>query len=101
MVITEKAQKKIDSTLNGEGFLRVSIQGGGCSGYRIGLDKEPLMQPEDVMLTETVLSDATSMGYLNDATLDWIEDPFQPTFKFDIPDTYACGCGSSFQFNES
>ena len=35
MVITEAAKNKVDQVLNGEGFLEIYLQGGGCSGYQI------------------------------------------------------------------
>ena len=37
MTITEAAQKKVNQVLNGEGFLGILLEGGGCSGYRIKL----------------------------------------------------------------
>jgi Fe-S cluster assembly iron-binding protein IscA len=40
MIITQKAEEKIKELLNKEEYLRVKIAGGGCSGYRIGLEKE-------------------------------------------------------------
>jgi iron-sulfur cluster assembly accessory protein len=100
MNVTDSARERIKATLNGEGYLRVSISGGGCSGFRVALDKEPSEKPNDVRVTETVLCDPTSAEYLTEATLDWKDDPFSPTFKFNIPDTYSCGCGSSFQFEK-
>jgi Fe-S cluster assembly iron-binding protein IscA len=45
-----------------------------------------------------VVIDSTSAGYLSEATLDWIDDPFKSTFHFKIPNTKSCGCGDSFQF---
>ena len=38
--------------------------------------------------------------YLSKATLDWTDDAFSPTFKFDIPNTKSCGCGNSFTLEE-
>ena len=98
MIITETAQKKITNILNGDGYLRVKIAGGGCSGYQIGLEKEQKKETDDVEVTETVVMDTTSAEFLNEAVLDWKDDPFNPEFKFDIPNTFSCGCGSSFQF---
>ena len=100
MIITEKATEKIEGTLSREEYLRVKIVGGGCSGYRIGLEKEMNKEVEDVLMTEKILCDPTSVEFLTEATLDWKDDLFQPTFKVDIPNTYSCGCGSSFQFSE-
>tara|TARA_Y100000034_G_C6813545_1_gene365815 strand:+ start:717 stop:875 length:159 start_codon:yes stop_codon:yes gene_type:complete len=37
MIITEAAKNKVSQVLNGEGFLEVYLEGGGCSGYQIKL----------------------------------------------------------------
>ena len=95
MIVTEKAQQRIDKTLSDKESLRVSVNGGGCSGYLINLKKET--DPEGIWITHNVLTDSISEEFLTGATLDWDDDPFQPTFKFNIPDTHSCGCGNSFQ----
>ena len=35
MTITEAAQNKVDQVINGDGFLGIYLEGGGCSGYKI------------------------------------------------------------------
>ena len=101
MTITESAQKKVDATLDGNGFLGIHLEGGGCSGYKIKLSPTTDIPPDAEMLSETIFSDATSLELLNDAVMDWIEDPFQPTFHFTPPTgSSACGCGSSFTVPE-
>ena len=100
MTITESAQKKVDQTLNGEGFLGVYLEGGGCSGYQIRLNPQTELPPDAEMLSETIFSDATSLELLGDAEMDWIDDPFRPTFHFTPPTgSSSCGCGSSFQLD--
>ena len=99
--ITESAQKKVAATLDGEGFLGIHLQGGGCSGYQINLSPTTCLPDDAEMLTDTIFSDATSLELLSDAVMDWIEDPFQPTFHFTPPTgSSACGCGSSFTVPE-
>ena len=101
MTITESAQKKVDATLNGEGFLGIHLQGGGCSGYQINLSPTTCLPEDAEMLSETIFSDATSLELLDDAVMDLIEDPLQPTFHFTSPTgSSACGCGSSFTVPE-
>ncbi len=97
MTITESAQNKVDQTLNGEGFLGVHLEGGGCSGYRIKLTPSSSIPSDATMITPTIFSDHISLGLLGDATMDWIDDPFRPTFHFTPPTgASSCGCGSSF-----
>ena len=92
MTITEAAQNKVDTVLNGEGFLGVFLEGGGCSGYQIKLKPEADLPPDAEMLSETIFSDATSLELLGDAVMDWDNDPFRPSFHF-TPPTGASSCG--------
>ena len=97
MTITDAAQKKVDQTLNGEGFLGILLEGGGCSGYRIRLSPTGDIPTDATMISETIYSDSTSLALLGDAVMDWIDDPFRPTFHFTPPTgASSCGCGSSF-----
>jgi len=97
MTITKSAQKKVDQTLKGEGFLGIHLEGGGCSGYQIKLNPSPDIPQDAKMLSKTIFSDATSLELLGDAEMDWVEDPFKPTFHFTPPTgSQSCGCGNSF-----
>ena len=100
MTITESAQNKVNQTLNGEGFLGIYLEGGGCSGYQIKLSAQVDLPSDAEMLSETIFSDATSLGLLGDAVMDWNDDPFHPSFNFTPPTgASSCGCGSSFQLD--
>ena len=70
MTITESAQNKIDETLNGEGFLGVYIEGGGCSGYRIKLSPAGNLPTDAKMISDTIYSDNVSLKILGDAVMD-------------------------------
>ena len=97
MTITESAQKNVDQTLKGDGFLGIHLEGGGCSGYQIKLSPSPDIPPDAKMLSKTIFSDSTSLELLGDAEMDWVEDPFRPTFHFTPPTgSQSCGCGNSF-----
>ena len=99
MTITEEAQQKITEVLDGDGYLGIYVEGGGCSGYKIKLSPSGTLPTGSTMITENIFSDDTSLNLLGDATMDWEAGPFRPTFKF-IPPTgaHSCGCGSSFAF---
>ena len=99
MRITEAAQKKVDQTLNGEGYLGIHLEGGGCSGYKIKLSPSGSLPEDATMISDTIYSDANSLNLLGDAEMDWDADPFRPSFKF-VPPTgaHSCGCGTSFAF---
>ena len=100
MIITEAAKDKVNQVLNGEGFLEVCLEGGGCSGYQIKLKGTQSSPPDAEMLTDTIFSDSTSLTLLGDAEMDWDDNPFSPSFKFTPPTgSHSCGCGSSFQLD--
>ena len=99
MTITEEAQEKITQTLDGEGYLGIYLEGGGCSGYKIKLSPTGTLPTDATMITENIYSDAQSLDLLGDATMDWRDDPFRPSFEFVPPSgAHSCGCGSSFAF---
>ena len=101
MNITLSAEQKINQTLADSEYLRVEVNGGGCSGFTVGLAKASGTEKNDILLNRNVVIDSISAEYLSKATLDWIDDAFSPTFKFDIPNTKACGCGNSFTLEET
>ena len=97
MTITESAQNKVDQTLQGEGFLGIHLEGGGCSGYQIKLSPSTDIPQDAEMISETIFSDHISLELLGDAVMDRVDDPFRPTFHFTPPTgASSCGCGNSF-----
>jgi iron-sulfur cluster insertion protein len=97
ITITENATAKITDLLaeHQESHLRISVKGGGCSGFSYVFefgDKE-----EDDFELGTVLVDAMSMQYLQGGTVDYTEELMGAAFKVTNPNaTSTCGCGSSF-----
>ena len=97
MTITEEARTKITDVLNGEGYLGIYLEGGGCSGYKIKLSPTGELPTDATMITDTIYSDAHSLDLLGDAVMDWNDDPFAPSFHFTPPTgASSCGCGASF-----
>ncbi len=104
LVLTESAATAAISAMQREGVsgaaLRVSVLGGGCSGfqYNLGFDQET--RDDDVVLQQhgvRVVVDATSFPYLQGMTLDYVNSLHGAGFKFLNPNaTRTCGCGSSF-----
>ena len=103
MNITYSADQKIEEILGDSERLRISVNGGGCSGFTVDLsrEQEKSQSKTDIMLNSNTLIDSISAEYLSKATLDWTDDAFSPTFKFDIPNTKSCGCGNSFTLEEN
>jgi iron-sulfur cluster assembly accessory protein len=80
--------------------LRVSVVGGGCSGFSYSMSFENgsgLMDKVFDMGGLKVYVDATSLMYLNGCIVDYIETLEGAGFKFENPNVKStCGCGSSF-----
>jgi iron-sulfur cluster assembly accessory protein len=87
---------------NREKFLRISISGGGCSGFQyiFELDSEHL--ETDIKITEEnseilAVTDETSLPFLNGAEIEFVKELGASYFKVTNPNAKAnCGCGSSF-----
>ncbi len=102
--VTPKAAEKIKEFMSQEAekpqYLRVYVQGGGCSGlsYGMGFEKEP--EEDDKVLEEAgvkLLVDSYSIDHLNGASVDYIESLMGSGFKINNPNvTKSCSCGHSF-----
>lgn len=80
--------------------LRISVDGGGCSGFKYVFSLEDEGRVDDIIISKdnvNVLIDEISMEMLKDCTLDYIEDLGGAGFIVKNPNATAkCGCGSSF-----
>jgi len=83
-----------------EGGLRVSVQPGGCSGFKYGLLIEEKAAEDDLVLEQEgvrVFCDPFSAQYLNGINIDYVTSMQGSGFTFKNPNaTGGCGCGSSF-----
>jgi iron-sulfur cluster assembly protein len=83
-----------------KGGLRVSVQPGGCSGFKYGLLIEDQPAEDDVVLSQgdwKVFVDPFSAQYINGVTIDYVSSMQGSGFTFKNPNaTGGCGCGSSF-----
>lgn len=105
MVITDKAKDriktlKLESNLDETYFLRVSVQGGGCSGLSYKLDFDNTIKPGDQEFdsnSEKIVLDMKSFLYLAGTELDFSDGLNGKGFQFHNPNaTRTCGCGESF-----
>ena len=72
MTITEAAQNKVDQVINGDGYLGIYLEGGGCSGYQIKLSPTGDIPKDAKMLSDTNYSAAISLDILGAAELSLI-----------------------------
>ena len=84
----------------GKLYLRVFVQGGGCSGFQYGFTFDEITNEDDTTMTKngvSLLIDAMSYQYLVGAEIDYKEDLQGAQFVIKNPNaTTTCGCGSSF-----
>ncbi len=82
------------------GGLRVSVQPGGCSGFKYSLLIEDKPADDDTILAMDgykVFVDPFSLQYLSGVTVDYVTSMQGSGFTFKNPNaTGGCGCGSSF-----
>jgi iron-sulfur cluster assembly protein len=83
-----------------QGGLRVSVQPGGCSGFKYGLLIEEQAADDDYVLDAEgvkMFIDPFSAQYLSGTTIDYVSSMQGSGFTFKNPNsTGGCGCGSSF-----
>ena len=81
-------------------FLRISVSGGGCSGFQYGLSFDDQTNPDDRVFERDgvgVVVDDTSLDLLNGAEVDFVEDLMGASFQIRNPNAASsCGCGNSF-----
>ena len=105
--ITANATTKIADILaeenNPKSKIRVFVQGGGCSGMQYGFTIDEEQNDDDFEIPAgslNVLVDSISMQYLQNASIDYVEDLNGSQFKISNPNAVTtCGCGSSFSPN--
>lgn len=87
---------------NHEKFLRVSISGGGCSGFQYIFELDNKNLEGDIKIAQDgaellAVTDETSMEFLNGASIQFVKELGASYFKVINPNAKAsCGCGSSF-----
>lgn len=99
--VTESAKSQLQEYLDEENrYLRIYVEGGGCSGFQYGFDMEESAGEDDFeipMENFSILVDSMSMQYLHGATLDFSDDLMGSSFVIKNPNAQTtCGCGSSF-----
>lgn len=103
VTLTERAAQRIAEIVAGEPagtMLRVSVEGGGCSGFQYQFDLVNGASADDAVIERDgakVLIDPMSMAYLAGSEIDFVDDLIGAAFKIQNPNaTASCGCGTSF-----
>src|SRR4051794_34264910 len=103
VTVSERAARRIGEILKSEApgtMLRVSVEGGGCSGFQYKFDMERDQAQVDLVIARdsaVVLIDPVSVQYMAGSEIDFVDDLIGASFKVKNPNaTASCGCGTSF-----
>ncbi|WP_068081673.1 HesB/IscA family protein [Polycladidibacter stylochi] len=103
VTVTESAAKRIATILAKEpegSLLRISVEGGGCSGFQYKYDIVTTREDDDLQIDckgQTLVIDSLSLEFMQGAEVDFVMDVMGQSFQINNPNAVAgCGCGTSF-----
>jgi iron-sulfur cluster assembly accessory protein len=103
ITVSDSAAKQIAVIIANEAkstMLRVSVEGGGCSGFQYKFDLVQAREADDLAIEKkgiTVLIDPVSQMYMEGSEIDFADELIGAAFKINNPNaTASCGCGTSF-----
>ena len=99
--ISSSAAARLQKVLpDAEAALRISVQGGGCSGFKYAFEVDRARADDDLVVTRdgaTVVVDPVSLEMIRGSELDFVDDLMGQSFQVRNPNaTASCGCGVSF-----
>ena len=102
--LSASAARRIRKVTEAEGnpalALRISVSGGGCSGFQYSFTLDETETPDDIVIARDgarVLIDTISLEYLRGSEIDFVEDLSGAGFQIRNPlAASSCGCGNSF-----
>ena len=96
---TEEANKQITKITSEQGknsYFRISVQGGGCSGFKYNFSIDKKIESDDVLFNDTVI-DKNSLEIINGSVVNYKKEMIGSTFVIENPKaSSSCGCGLSF-----
>ena len=103
VTLSDAAAKRIAQIVAAESekqSLRVSVEGGGCSGFSYKFDLAGAPEADDVVIANgdaKVLIDSLSIVYMEGSEIDFVDNLLGQSFPIKTPNAVAsCGCGTSF-----
>jgi len=103
VTLSDAAAKRIAAIVGtepGKSALRVSVEGGGCSGFSYKFDLADDAQDDDTIVEKNdakVLIDSLSLVYMAGSEIDFVDNLLGQSFQIKNPNAVAsCGCGTSF-----
>ena len=95
---TDSAKNQIEKITKSEEkkYFRISVQGGGCSGFKYNFSFDDKIEKDDILFNKTVI-DKQSLDIIAGSTVDFKKEMIGESFSISNPkDSASCGCGLSF-----
>ncbi len=101
LIVTEQAVNRVrairEQKSNPRLNLRLSVEGGGCSGFQYIFTWDEAKTDQDIVFSDAVVTDDISLPFLDGSTLDYVVNMMGEDFKITNPNAKSgCGCGTSF-----
>lgn len=103
VTLSENAAKQINAIMAKQGaerYMRVAVEGGGCSGFQYKFDFADTPESDDIVIERDgakVLIDEMSLEFIAGSEIDYTNELIGSAFKIHNPNaTAGCGCGTSF-----
>lgn len=103
VAVTDRAARRIAEILASEppaSVLRVSVEGGGCSGFQYRFDITRDRADDDIVIgtqDAPVVIDPVSLEHMSGSHIDFVDDLIGASFRIANPHAVSsCGCGTSF-----
>ena len=96
---TESAEKQIEKITENDAnkkYFRITVQGGGCSGFKYNFSFDNNIEKDDIVFKKTII-DKASLEIINGSVIDFKKEMIGESFVVNNPKASAsCGCGLSF-----
>ena len=96
---TDRAKKQIEKIISEDQlkkFFRISVKGGGCSGFKYNFSFDDKINSEDILFGKAVI-DNSSLDIISGSTVDFKKEMIGESFVINNPKaSSSCGCGLSF-----
>ena len=96
---TDQAIKQINKIVlenSPKKYFRISVLGGGCSGFKYNFTFDDKLEVDDIIFDKTII-DKNSLDIINGSVIDFKKEMIGDTFVINNPKaSSSCGCGLSF-----
>jgi len=96
---TKEADQQITKIIAEQGknsYFRISVQGGGCSGFKYNFSFDEKIETDDIVFNKTII-DKNSLEIINGSVVNYKKEMIGSSFTIENPKaTSSCGCGLSF-----